>query len=174
MLKVLITALLVAAVPLAATQPLLAQQNAAPKTTTQNGPDWTRVQSLAPGTRLRIQSANHKTTCNFVSADADAVTCLPGGTTSAGTPNAAVVFPRATIQVLKQSHRGRSAIIGAAPGTVLAAGGGVGLATENCSGQLLCGVGPGVFLIFGVLLAGVGALIGGLTDFTASTLYRNP
>jgi hypothetical protein len=124
------------------------------------------VEAVRPGTTLYVNAkAGHKG-CKVKAVTDDALTCEGG---VKGT-----VYPRAEIWTLKVGHRRRSALEGAIPGGVMIAVGGISLATENCKGEFLCGLGPGIVVAGGAVVAIVGATIGGLTDFSKSTIYTAP
>jgi len=130
---------------------------------------WGRVQALPVATSIRVK-AKHTVVCKFQSATEDSLTCLDSS--KAGVQ----VFQLADIKYVKIPHRGRSVLIGAAPGAALAIGAGVSKATENCtnSGQFFCGLGSDLLAAFGGVLAILGGGIGAATDFSASTLYKKP
>ena len=138
-----------------------------PETQSRPGSDWRVVQALPSGAHVYVYAkAGHKS-CTVKSVSADVLTCAAGAKE--------VAYPRAEISTLKMSRRGRSALFGAIPGVVLIAAGGIGAATKNCGNQaLLCGVGSAVLAAGGIALAVIGATVGGLTDFSRSTIYKAP
>jgi hypothetical protein len=124
------------------------------------------VESLPAGTTLFVNAKGGHKACKLKSATADMLTC-------AGTGKDAV-YPRAEVWTIKIGHRGRSALIGAIPGGVMVAAGGIGQATENCTGQFFCGLGPAALELGGVGIGVIGAGVGALTDFSKSTIYTAP
>jgi len=130
---------------------------------------WARVEALATATSIRVKAKKQTVVCKFQSATGDSVSCLVNGKPD---PQ---VFQLADIKSVKIPHRGRSALIGAAPGKALAAGAGIGKATENCSNTaFFCGLGADILLAFGAVLAVLGAALGAATDFSATTVYQKP
>jgi hypothetical protein len=129
------------------------------------GSNWQHVQALPVGTSLYVNAKPRHTACKLKSDDADTLTCTSSGKD--------VVFQRTEIVTIKISRRGRSALIAAAPGAALAIGGGIGFATCNEKELLGC-LGPGAAVGTGSVIALIGALTGGLTDFTRSTVYKAP
>ena len=130
------------------------------------GSDWTRVQVLPPGAALHLNGHPH-TSCSFLRADADAVTC--------GHPGHERVYPRAGIRSIKLAHRTRSTLaglgIGAGTGAII--GFATGTRKDDFFGDNAFRGGiTGVFAGIGGV---AGAPVGYLTDFTAgSTIYRAP
>jgi hypothetical protein len=149
--------------PQAAPQPV--SNSALPRA----GSDWQMVEALPAGTTLYVNAKGGHKACKLKSATADTLTCAE--------PGKDAVYPRAEIWAIKIGHRGRSALIGAIPGGALMAGGGIAFATEHCSNQVFlsfCGLGPAVAVAGGGAIAILGATIGGLTDFSKSTIYTAP
>jgi hypothetical protein len=129
---------------------------------------WGKVAALASATSIRVK-AKHTVVCKFQSATADSLSCLVSGKTDVQ------VIQLADIKWVKIPHRGRSALIGAAPGVALAAGSGIKKATEGCpNGTFFCGLGADILTAFGAVLAIIGAGIGAATDFSATTIYKRP
>ena len=128
--------------------------------------NWTKVQALTTGTSIRVNTAKLHTRCTLKSETMDALTCVQG--------KVDVTFPRADIQTIKVGRRVRSAAIGAIPGGIVMAGAGIALATENCTGQLLCGLGAAALLLVGGLVTIIGAGIGAFTDFAGPTISLRP
>ncbi len=124
------------------------------------GSNWQHVQVLPVGTSLYVNAQTRHTACKLKSDDADTLTCTDAGKD--------VVFQRTEIFTIKISRRGRSALIGAAPGGALLISGGIGLAVDNNS------LGAGAAGVYGIVIALIGALIGELTDFSRSTVYKAP
>jgi hypothetical protein len=122
------------------------------------------VEAVTPGTKLYLNAKGGHSSCKVKSVTDEAIACS----------GKSALFARADIWSIKIGHRGRSALIGAIPGGVLVAGGGIGLATENCAGKFLCGLGPGIFVLGGGAVAVIGAGVGALTDFSKSTIYTAP
>ena len=140
------------------TNAFLAAAQAAPPPA---GHTWARVQSLPSNTSLHISATTHNAHCRLKSADADSLTCVFGDGTRTET------YQRTDIRSIKVPHRGRSTVAG------LAIGAGAGIITGAASGgkdQLFSRgeLASAFAAVFGV----IGALIGGLTDFTQATVYR--
>jgi hypothetical protein len=135
-------------------------QTATPPTPS-NKSDWTRVQVLRMGTQVHIKTQGHGSVrCAVSAVDADSVTC--GG----------VVFPRSTIQYIKDRHRVRSTLVGVAAGYGTAAAVTTAYA-EGC--KLNCGEGSAVavgVLDLGLLVAT--PILFGVYDLTAGTIYKAP
>ena len=149
--------LLLSSILLGATLPLPAQS--APSTPAISG--WSRVQALTANTSLHISARTHNAHCRLKTVEADTLTCVvaDGARTE--------VYQRSDIKSIKVPHRGRSTVVG------LAIGGGAGIITGIASG------GKGQLFTrgelassFGIIFGAVGALIGALTDFTQTTVYR--
>ena len=142
--------------------------SASAQTAQPSGDGWGRVEALASATSIRVK-AKHTVVCKFQAATADSLSCLVSGKTDVQ------VFQFGDIKSVKIPHRGRSALIGAAPGAVLAAGSGIKKATEGCpNGTFFCGLGADILTAFGAVLAVIGAAIGAATDFAATTVYKRP
>jgi hypothetical protein len=122
------------------------------------------VEAVTPGTTLYVNAKGGHTSCKVKSVSDEAIACS----------GKSALYARADIWSIKIGHRGRSALIGAIPGGVLMAAGGIGQATENCTGKFFCGLGPAVVEVGGVAIAVVGASVGALTDFSKSTIYTAP
>ncbi len=122
---------------------------------------WDRVMALPAGTAVRVHTRTHSAHCKVKSAEPDSLTCVTGG------DGKTEVFNKADISNIKISHRGRSAIAGAAIGA------GTGAAIGAAAGQngQIIGRG-GLAAIFAVPLALLGAIIGVSTDFTVATIYK--
>jgi hypothetical protein len=130
---------------------------------------WGRVEALANATSIRVKAKKQTVVCKFQSATADSLSCLVSGKTDVQ------LFQLADIKYVKIPHRGRSTLIGAAPGAVVAAAGGIGRATEKCTNAtFFCGLGADLVMGLGAALAIIGAVIGAATDFSATTLYKKP
>ena len=156
MRKLLATLLAFATLSASAQQP--AQQPPA-------GSNWQHVQALPVGTSLYVKAQTRHRACKLKNDDADTLTCTDSGKD--------FVFQRTEIVTIKMSRRGRSALVGAAPGGALLIGGGIGLATCNKSVFLGC-LGGAVAVVWGGVFALIGAPIGALTDFARSTVYKAP
>ena len=131
---------------------------------------WTRVQAMAPGTKIHVQAKNHWDTCKLKSADADSLTCeLRDGAKTE-------VFQKSDIQKVAVAHRGRSALIGLAAGAGVGTGigYGIGKSQETKGGFInLNSVTTGFYAaITGIGLALIGAIVGAMTDFAGSTIYK--
>jgi len=130
------------------------------------GNGWARVQTLAVSTSIRVK-AKKTVVCKFQSATADALRCLTNGKTDVQE------FPLAEIRYVKVPHRLRSALVGAIPGAAIALGGGIGVATANCSKvTLFCGFTGAIIAAFGAVLILIGLGAGAAADFSATTLYE--
>ena len=145
----------------------LSAQSAAPNSAP-TGSNWSRVQSLAPGTGLHLNGRPH-TTCTFVSADADSITCAKADAKT-------VTYPRAGIKSIKANHRVRSTLVGSGIGFGFGAILGAATTKSCANDPSFCivskGGGAAIVGLFGALL---GAPIGALTDFTAgSAIYKAP
>jgi hypothetical protein len=120
---------------------------------------WVRVEALQPNSTIYIKARTHNATCKLKSVDTDSLTCLSRGNEQ--------TFQRNDIKSIKISHRVQSAVAG------LAIGAGVGVIIGASSGGRdnlftrgeLAG-------IFAIPFAVIGAIVGVLTDFTHSTIYR--
>jgi hypothetical protein len=130
------------------------------------GSDWKLVEALPAGAILYLNAKGGHKRCKVESVTADALTCAGRN----------AVYPRADIWSIKIGHRMRSALEAAIPGFALMAGGGIGLAADNCShsGEFLCGLGPAAAVAGGAAIAIIGAGIGALTNFSKSTIYTAP
>ena len=142
---------------------IAAQQPAQPPA----GSNWQHVQALPAGTSLNVKSRTSHLACKLKSVDADTLTCTHGKD---------LVFQRADILTIKIPHRGRSALIGAAVGGGTLAVIGFASATNNTPNSFF---GPNflrgpVTAVFGLGGGLIGAITGGLTDFTRSTVYKAP
>jgi hypothetical protein len=132
------------------------------------GSNWQRVQALAAGTSINVKARASHASCKLKSVDADTLTCTHGKD---------LVFQRTDIVNIKVPHRGRSTLIGLAIGGGTGALIGVATGSSSCAGQNFC---INIFsradlaAVGGVSLGAVGALVGGLTDFSRSTVYRAP
>ena len=130
---------------------------------------WSKVEALAGSTSIRVKAKKRTVVCKFQSASADSLTCLENGKPDVQ------VFQLVDIESVKIPHRGRSALVGAAPGAALAAGAGIAKGTEKCTNStFFCGLGADIFAGLGAALAVIGAAIGAATDFSATTLYKKP
>ena len=128
---------------------------------------WGRVESLAAGTSVRVKAAKSTVVCKVKAVDADSLSCVADGKTDVQ------VFKVADVKYVKIPHRGRSALIGGAPGAVLAASGGIATATAQCNNTTwFCGLGGELLAALGGVLFLIGLGIGAATDFSATTIYR--
>jgi hypothetical protein len=124
--------------------------------------NWLRVQALAPGTTITIQSAAHKTRCRFLSATPEALTCARGS-------NAPQTFDRPAVSLVQQSNRAKSTLLGLGIGT---AGGAVfGAAVGRSNSFVPRGAAA---LDLGAVGAIVGTTIGAAGNFAHHTVYRAP
>ena len=132
------------------------------------GSDWQHVQALPAGASIIVKARKSHAGCKLKSVDADSVTCTHGKD---------LVFQRVDIVSIRIPHRGRSTLIGLAVGGGIGAVIGVATGDSGCSGKAFCFniIGRGTAAaIGGVSLGAVGTLIGGLTDFSRSTVYKAP
>jgi hypothetical protein len=130
------------------------------------GSNWQHVQALPIGASIYVKAKSSQTNCKLKSVDADTLTCTRGKD---------LVFQRADIVTIKIPHRGRSTLIGLAIGGGAGAAIGFGAGTNNSNGFF----GPNfmrgaVTAVFGVGGGLIGAITGGLTDFSKSTVYKAP
>jgi hypothetical protein len=125
--------------------------------------NWERVEAITPGQRMYVYATNNFT-CNFLKADASSLTCTRG---LAGKP---LTFTEAEVKRVKISRRNRSAWIGLGIGGF--AGDAIGAASVAHDHDNLTTLAAET----GGLLIGciVGAVVGVVTDFTRSTIYRAP
>jgi hypothetical protein len=133
------------------------------------GSNWQHVQALPVGTSINVKAKASHAACKLKSVDADTLTCTHGKD---------LIFQRTDIVNIKVPHRGRSTLVG------LAVGGGIGAVIGVASGSSSCNSSQAFcFNLFsrgdlaaigGVSLGAVGALVGGLTDFSRSTVYKAP
>ena len=130
------------------------------------GSNWTRVQALPAGTALHLNGQPH-TSCSFLRADADSVTC--------GRPSHERTYSRVGIRSVKLAHRTRSTLaglgIGAGTGAII--GFAVGTKKDDFFGNNAFRGGiSGVFAAIGGV---AGAPVGYVTDFAAgSAIYLAP
>src|ERR1035437_4538396 len=130
------------------------------------GSNWQHVQALPAGNSLNVNARTSHLACKLKSVDADTLTCTHGKD---------VVFQRSEILSIKIPRRGRSTLIGLAIGGGAGSAIGFGVGTNNSNGFF----GPNfmrgaVTAVFGVVGGATGMLVGGITDFTKSTVYRAP
>jgi hypothetical protein len=144
-----------------------AQQSAQPSTPAPPpvGSNWQRVQALAVGQSINVSTRASHAGCKLKSVDADTLTCTHGKD---------LVFQRTDIVSIKVPHRGRSSLVG------LAIGAGVGAivgraAAGGGSCNNFCIISPGDVAAGGAIGFGaIGTIVGTLTDFTRSTIYKAP
>jgi len=121
--------------------------------------NWERVEAIAPGQRMYVYA-----TCNFLKADATSLTCTRG---LAGAP---LTFTEAEVKRVKITRRNRSAWIGLGiggfTGDVIGA---ASVAHDHDSLESLAAETGG--LLIGCV---VGAVVGVVSDFTRTTVYRAP
>jgi hypothetical protein len=146
----------------AALIPALAQATLATPSKQVAGYSWERVESLPPGTRMYV-SARSNTTCNFLRAEADSLTCTQG---IGGNP---LTVQRVDVRKVKLSRRGHSAGVGAGIGA------GAGLVIGQIVGARNPAVGRGLGGAIGIFYGLIyGPVAGFFTDFTRSTIYLAP
>jgi hypothetical protein len=127
------------------------------------GSNWQQVQALPIGASIKVAARHNEAKCTLKSVDADTLTCTHGKD---------IVFQRTDIVNIKVPHRGRSTLVGLAIGA--GAGGIAGFASTGPCGNN-CILGRGTVATAGALgLGAVGAIVGVLTDFTRSTVYKAP
>ena len=128
------------------------------------GSAWQRVQALPPGTEVLLRTTNRQLRCKIHAADAESITCVPGGKQ---------MFQRTEVTSVKISHRARSAAIaagiGAGAASILGAVG-----TDRCTSFCL-GPSRGEIALAGALGGAIiGAPIGYFANFGKSTIYKVP
>jgi hypothetical protein len=125
---------------------------------------WQRVQALPAGASINIKAKTSHASCKLKSVDADSLTCTHGKD---------LVFQRADIVNIKVPHRGRSTLVGLAVGAGVGAIAGKASAGGPCNN--FCIISPGTVVAAGAVGFGaVGTIVGVLTDFTRSTVYKAP
>jgi len=166
MYRLIVVIAFLAALTVPAQQPT--QQPAQPSA----GSNWQHVQALPVGASINVKARTSHASCTLKSVSADSLTCTHGKD---------LIFQRADILTIKIPHRGRSALIGAAIGAGAGAIVGAASGSSSCTqqaGQLFpCFnlFSRGDLAVIGAVAVGViGAPIGGLTDFTKSTVYKAP
>jgi hypothetical protein len=155
--------------------PAPAQQTVVATVQQAAGSNWQRVQALPAGTSIQVKARKSHANCKLKSVDDDSLTC---------TQKKDLVFERTDILAIKVPHRGRSTLVGLAAGGATGALIGVAAGTSGCTpgppgnifGNLCLNIVSrgDLAAIGGVSLGAVGAIIGGLTDFTRSTVYKAP
>lgn len=133
------------------------------------GSNWQHVQVLPVGQSINVSARTSHASCKLKSVDADTLTCTHGKD---------LVFQRTDIVNIKFPHRGRSTLVG------LAIGGGTGAIIGAAAGSPGCSsaqtfclniISRGDLAAIGAVGFGaVGALVGVLTDFSRSTVYKAP
>jgi len=130
------------------------------------GSNWQHVQALPVGTSINVKARKSRLNCKLKSVDDDSLTCAQAKD---------IVFQRTDILTIKIPHRGRSALVGTAIGGGTGAIIGFAAGTNNNSGffgpNFLRGA---ITAVFGIGGGAIGAVIGGTTDFTRSTVYKAP
>jgi hypothetical protein len=133
------------------------------------GSDWQHVQALPAGASIIVKARKSHAGCKLKSVDADSVTCVHGKD---------LVFQRVDIVSIRIPHRGRSTLVGMALGAGVGALIGAATGSPSCKGQTsfcLDIVSRGDLAAIGAVGVGaLGAIAGGATDFTRSTVYRAP
>ena len=117
---------------------------------------------------LHLSLRGNSAGCRLSSADDTSLTCA--GHNGAKTD----IFQRSDIRKVVIPHRGRSALIGlgigAAVGFIVGAASG-----DSCKPQdIICFSRGETGALGAVVFAPIGALVGALTDFSHSTIYRAP
>jgi hypothetical protein len=127
-----------------------------------SGPSWSRLEGLPSGVGIHVKALHQTTNCSFKSATETELTCVNGS----GVPQ---VFKRDDLKRVQLRHRGRSTLVGMAIG----AGGGAAIGAPL--GQSGSFVGHGAAAVI-IAVPGtiIGGIVGALTDFTRSTIYRAP
>lgn len=138
---------------------LLASGASAQTTPPSTGHGWDRVQALAPGTHIRVHTRSHdRVDCHVHSVSADTLSC-----------GLSVVLQRSEIKSIKTAHRVRSTVIGVVAG-YFATGLIALLGADHCNS-----VGCAAAVAVVALAVFVGTpIVAFLTDFTASTIYKEP
>jgi len=131
---------------------------------------WTAVEAIKAGTIVHVFGTSHSTVCNLAKVDDSSLTCTGVGTSQGE------VFQKADIKKIKLPHRGRSTLVGLAIGAGVGAGVGAGIGSGQGNGGSI-GISKGQFTeilvgIGAVAFGLIGALVGALTDFMASTIYK--
>lgn len=129
---------------------------------------WAAVEAMNAGTTVHVVGRSHSVTCKVGKVDDSSLTCMGAGA------NQGEVFQKADIRKIKLPRRSASTLvglaIGAGAGAGIGAGVGVSQGTSNSNSSFVktswvAGVGA---VVFGL----IGALVGSLTDFMASTVYK--
>jgi hypothetical protein len=132
------------------------------------GSNWRHVQALPVGASINVKARKSHAGCKLKSVDADSLTCTRGKD---------LVFQRTDIVSIKIPRRGRSALVGGGLGAGVGALIGAATGSSSCSGQAFCFniLSRGDLAAIGAVAVGfVGAVVGGATDFTRSTVYQAP
>ena len=127
------------------------------------GSDWLYVQALPAGASIYVSPKTGKTfPCRFTSADTEALTCTVN---RFPTP---IALPRSEIKTVKLARRTRSTW----PGFGIGYPGGAAVGRifgETQPNSLVGSLAIGVGALAGII---AGSVIGHITDFTRSTVYR--
>ncbi len=93
----------------------------------QAGSDWTKVQAIDRGTLIRVSSRHRPTTCSFIAADLDTLTCTKTQTIFFIPVTHRLVYLKPEVTTVKLSRQFISALAGAGIGAGVGAGTGAGL-----------------------------------------------
>jgi hypothetical protein len=132
------------------------------------GSNWQHVQALPVGASINIKARKSHAGCKLKAVDADTLTCTHGKD---------LIFQRADIVTIKIPHRGRSTLVGVGLGAGVGALIGAATGSKGCSGQAFCInilSRSDLAAIGAVAVGAIGAIAGGATDFTRSTVYKAP
>jgi hypothetical protein len=119
--------------------------------------NWQNVQVLAAGTSIHVYTQSVHMFCSLTSVDGDNLNCNNGRD---------LIFQRSEIKSIKLNQHDRSVPLGIAIGAGLGAG--VGAAACHKTGY------SGLCATIGIPVGAIGGIIGYISDFTASTVYKAP
>ena len=136
------------------------------------GSDWSKVEALGQGTKIRVSATSGRTVCKVERVDSDSLRCEEVKTVFFVPVRREHEFPRRDVRVVKLSKQGVSILAGTAIG--LGAGAGIGAAID-ASAKDQAEEGHLVAIVMGLFGALIGAGIGEHTDFAAGpVVYRAP
>ena len=142
------------------------QQPATPAAQPPAGSNWQHVQALPLGASINVKARTSHASCTLKSINADTLTCSHGKD---------LVFERSEIQIIKIPRRGRSALIGAGVGGGALAIAGFAATTDHSNGLFGNNFLRGPATLLSGLAGGlVWGVVGGVTDFSRSTVYKAP
>ena len=122
---------------------------------------WARVESLPSGVSVEVKALKDNMHCKFKGATDEAITCVSDDGASTH------VYPKADVKRVRLPHRGKSTVTGLAIG---AGGGAVFGAAVGRNGSLVPRGAAAV--VFGVVGAVIGTIVGVSTDFMHTTIYK--